>query len=187
MRRFFPLVLGGILGLWGPPPHAQGAATLSAAPVSPTLNAEPGLRPALGIAEIPVGHAPELKLAPEPQGPVLSGLASFYGQTRKFRGRKTANGDRFNPEAFTGASNHFPLGTWVAVRRSGSPRCVVLRINDRMHVRHTARIADISLAAARALDMLAAGIVKIEMRALEGPPGVEPAICLQAFSSALGD
>jgi rare lipoprotein A len=75
----------------------------------------------------------------------------------------------------------------VAVRRSGSPRCVVLRINDRMHARHTARIADISLAAARALDMLTAGIVKIEMRALAGPPGVEPAICLQAFSSPAGD
>lgn len=146
--------------------------------------AREGLRPPAGVEWLPVEKEPLLKVAPETLGPILRGKASYYGKNRKFQGRRTASGERFDSRAFTAASNRFPLGSWIAVRRLGTEQCVVVWVNDRMHSRHRLRIVDLSLAAAEAIDMVAAGVVQVEARQLRGAPGVEPAICLQAFDAA---
>ncbi len=143
-----------------------------------------GLRLEAGVEWLPVEKEPVLKVVPEALGPILRGKASYYGKTRKFQGRRTASGERFDSRAFTAASNRFPLGSWIAVRRPGSEHCVVVWVNDRMHSRHRQRIVDLSLAAAQAIEMVAAGVVQVEARQLRGAPGVEPAICLQAFEAA---
>jgi len=132
---------------------------------------------------LPVERDPALKVEPLVKGSVLKGKASYYGVSGRFRGRRTANGEIFDPEEFTGASNRFPLGSWLAVRRVGSEHCVVVWVNDRMHSRHKIRVVDVSLGAARRLQMLKAGLVDVEVRQLQGAPGVEPAICLQAFET----
>lgn len=96
----------------------------------------------------------------------IHGKASFYAPG--FHGRSTATGERFDTRAFTGASNHFPLGSWVAVRRLDTDRCVAVHINDRMHARQTRRVIDLSRAAAEELRMISAGVVLVRIVPIRG-------------------
>lgn len=75
------------------------------------------------------------------------GMASWYAH-----GRKTANGERFNPGAMTAAHRSLPFGTHVRVTNANNGRSVVVRINDRgPFVR--GRVIDLARAPARALGM----------------------------------
>ncbi len=91
--------------------------------------------------------------------PIISGKASFYGAA--FGGRKTASGERFDHETISAASNRFPMGALVAVRRVLSARCVVVRVNDRMG--HRSRVIDLSREAAVRLGMIDAGVTEVEV------------------------
>ena len=91
----------------------------------------------------------------------LRGHASFYGHG--FQGRRTSTGERFDVRSFTAASNRFPLGSKVAVRRLDSDRCAIVVINDRMHDRHRKRIIDVSRGVAEYLDMIRAGVVLVKV------------------------
>lgn len=94
----------------------------------------------------------------------LRGQASFYGTG--FQGRRTSTGERFDIRQFTAASNHFPLGSWVAVRRLDNGQCVIVKINDRMHARHRRRVIDVSRGVAEYLGMLQAGVVLVRVAAV---------------------
>lgn len=75
-----------------------------------------------------------------------SGIASVYA----YRGGKTANGERANPEKLTAAHKFLPFGTKVKVVNKHNGRTVVVRINDRgPFVR--GRIIDLTPAGSRAL------------------------------------
>ena len=100
----------------------------------------------------------------------LRGKASFYSP--RFQGRKTASGDIFNNKLFTAASNLFPLGTLVAVKRPDTNLCVVVKVNDRMHPKHQARVIDLTHSAAKYLDMVRDGIVKVQVVRI--PEGAAP-------------
>lgn len=101
----------------------------------------------------------------EPPGTIASkglrGKASFYGA--KFNGRKTATGEIFNNKLFTAASNLLPLGSLVMVKRPDTNLCVVVKVNDRMHPKHQSRVIDLSHSAAKYLDMVREGIVKVQI------------------------
>lgn len=114
-------------------------------------------------------------------GPGLRGQASFYG--KGFQGRKTSTGERFDVKQFTAASNHFPLGTLVAVRRMDSERCAIVKVNDRMHAKHRKRVIDVSHAAAEYLGMLRAGVVFVSVAPLKF--GAVSAACQAAFEPDL--
>lgn len=102
---------------------------------------------------------PALAHAPHSQ----TGIASWYG--KHWRGRKTASGQRFNPEALTCASRHLPLGTKVRVSRVDTHRSVVLTVNDRgPYV--GGRIIDVSHHAAVKLDLVRAGTAKVRVQPL---------------------
>ena len=109
----------------------------------------------------------------------LHGSASFYGAG--FHGRRTATGETFDLRGFTAASNHFPLGSWVAVRRLDSDRCAIVKVNDRMHSRHKRRIIDVSRAVAEYLDMIRAGVVLVRVAPLKGGPRNDRT-CLASFA-----
>ncbi len=108
--------------------------------------------------------------------PGLHGQASFYG--KGFHGRRTSTGERFDVKQFTAASNHFPLGSLVAVRRVDDDRCAIVQINDRMHARHRRRVIDVSHAAAEYLGMLRAGVVFVRVAPLKADGA-----CQAAFES----
>lgn len=81
-----------------------------------------------------------------------TGLASWYQE-----GRLTANGEYFNPNAFTAASRTLPFGTLVKVVYKG--KSVIVRINDRgPYVR--GRVLDLARAAARKIGCK--GVCKVE-------------------------
>jgi rare lipoprotein A len=102
---------------------------------------------------------------PDAKGFRQQGLASWYGEP--FHGRKTSSGERYNMYAMTGAHKTLPLGTYVRVHNLNNNRTVVIKINDRgPFVR--GRIIDLSLKAAKEIDMYSAGTAPVKIVAL-GP------------------
>ncbi|ACY15017.1 rare lipoprotein A [Haliangium ochraceum DSM 14365] len=100
-------------------------------------------------------------------GEVQRGRASYYGE--RYHGRKTASGERFDMNAMTAAHRTLPFGTVVEVINLDNGRRVEVRINDRGPFGRRRRIIDVSRAAARALEMLRAGVVPVEVRVLSRP------------------
>lgn len=101
-----------------------------------------------------------------PDGYVEAGEASWYGED--FHGRPTASGETYDMNRMTAAHRSLPLPTCVRVTRVDTGRSVVVRVNDRGPFAHTdRRIIDLSLGAARRLEMVGEGVVDVEVRALE--------------------
>jgi rare lipoprotein A len=110
---------------------------------------------------------------PRPRGDAQVGMASYYAS--RFHGRRTANGERYNENALTAAHRTLPFGTVVRVTRvdaAGVPvgPPVVVRINDRGPYGR-GRVIDVSLAAARRLQMLRAGVVRVRLEVVSGSRG----------------
>jgi rare lipoprotein A len=85
-------------------------------------------------------------------------MASWYGE--EFAGRPTASGEIFNPGMFTAAHPTLPFGTVLQVTNRHNMRQVIVRVNDRGPF-VAARIIDLSMAAAEALDMISSGVVPV--------------------------
>jgi rare lipoprotein A len=92
------------------------------------------------------------------------GVASWYG--RKFHGRKTASGERYDMRELTAAHRSLPFGTVVRVVRLDSGAAVVVRINDRGPF-VDGRIIDLSRAAAAEIDMVHDGVAQVALYLLE--------------------
>lgn len=103
----------------------------------------------------------------EPALEVLRGRASYYSD--RLAGRRTANGDVYDPRALTAASRDLPFGTRVRVIREDTGASVIVRINDRGPHRDQTRILDLSRAAAEALDMIRAGVIDVRAEIIERP------------------
>jgi rare lipoprotein A len=90
------------------------------------------------------------------------GEASYYGA--ELAGNRTASGERFDPRAFTCAHRSLPLGTMLRVTNLANGRSVTVRVNDRGPFARS-RVLDMSLAAARDIDMVRSGraIVRLEI------------------------
>lgn len=102
------------------------------------------------------------------------GTASYYAN--KFVGRSTASGEIYDPELHTAAHQSLPFGTRVRVTRvdhSETPS-VVVRVNDRGPFKH-GRIIDLSVAAARQLQMMQEGVVEVQLEIVSYPAGTETA------------
>jgi len=99
------------------------------------------------------------KLAP-PRAYLEEGLASYYGPG--LAGRPTANGEKFDPKGFTAAHKKLPFGTCLRVVNMENGRSVQVRVNDRGPF-VKGRVVDVSLAAAKQLDMLEKGIARVRL------------------------
>ncbi|MCB2083370.1 MAG: septal ring lytic transglycosylase RlpA family protein [Sphingomonadaceae bacterium] len=93
-----------------------------------------------------------------------SGVASYYG--RKFHGRRTANGERFDMHAMTAAHRTLPFGSRVRVTNPSNGRAVVVRINDRGPYAH-GRTIDLSRAAATEIGLVARGHGTVQLELLK--------------------
>lgn len=129
------------------------------------------LPPPLPSAEDPPGApppgAPPPAPTPEPAPAatvVFDGEATYYSD--KLAGRKTASGERYDPGALTAAHRTLRFGTQVRVVRVDTGRAVIVRITDRGPFGKPSRIIDLSKAAARELDMLRAGVVRVRVEVL---------------------
>ena len=104
----------------------------------------------------PAASARAAAAAPADAG-AAQGKVAYYG--RKFAGRKTASGERFDPNAMTMAHKTLPFGTLVRVTNVNNKKSVVVRVNDRGPTQAD-RIGDLSAAAARRIGMTRSGVVE---------------------------
>ena len=86
------------------------------------------------------------------------GRASYYG--KRFNGRRTAKGDRYDITQMTAAHRVLPLGTVIKVTNLENGRVVEVEVNDRGPFSRR-RILDLSLEAAKRLDMVRKGSAKV--------------------------
>lgn len=106
------------------------------------------------------------------------GGASYYAN--KFHGRRTSSGAIYHKDSLTCAHRTLPFGTRLRVRNIRNGKEVVVKVTDRGPFCR-GRIVDLSLAAAKEIDMLRAGVVRVEVTRLEDDslnrqvaPPVEP-------------
>jgi len=117
-------------------------------------------RPAPTVPPIPVQPSSgETAISTQQRGRI-----SMYGND--FAGRKTASGDPFDPTALTMAHRTLPFGTRVRVTNLENQRSVEVVVNDRGPF-VSGRIADLSEAAARRIDMVADGVVEALLEILQ--------------------
>lgn len=111
---------------------------------------------------------PKPKSKPKPTQPSDSGTvtssgtcgASFYSD-----GQHTANGEEFDPDAFTAANKTLPFNTRVRVTNAANGKSVVVRINDRgPYV--SGRCLDLSRAAFAAIASLGSGVITVHYQVL---------------------
>jgi len=134
---------------------AMPAVATPAQPASSGVVAEPDpiaaeATPADSPLDVPPGSAQLID----------KGLASWYG--KRFHGRRTASGERYDMHAFTAAHKTLPFGTKVRVRSVRTGKEVVVRINDRGPFAHK-RIIDLSQAAITALGVRHRGVTVVEL------------------------
>src|SRR5437868_847203 len=85
------------------------------------------------------------------------GMASYYKS-----GRKTANGEKFNPNGYTAAHRSLKFGTKVRVTNLRNGRSVIVRINDRGPF-VGGRIIDLAYGAAKAVGLHNSGVAKVRV------------------------
>lgn len=94
----------------------------------------------------------------------LEGVASYYAD--EFHGRTTANGEIYDMNALSAAHRSFPFGTLLRVTNTENGKSVVVRVNDRGPFVE-GRIIDLSLGAAKAVDMIKSGTALVTIDVLE--------------------
>ena len=87
----------------------------------------------------------------------FTGVAAYY--STDYSGR-TARGDRYDPTKFTAAHRSLPFGTRLRVTDPRSKRSVVVVVND-CGPFSKGRVLDLSLAAAKALNMTGRGLLNV--------------------------
>lgn len=97
-----------------------------------------------------------------------TGYASWYAG--KYHGRQTASGEIFDTNKFTAAHKTLPFDTVVKVTNLENGKSTVVRINDRGPFIE-GRIIDLSLAAAKDIDIVNSGVAKVKITIVEGDAG----------------
>ncbi len=106
-----------------------------------------------------------------PSGKVLltlDGVASYYADD--YNGKQTSNGEVYDMNDLTAAHRTFPFGTKVRVTNLENKKNVVVRVNDRGPFKE-GRIIDLSLEAAKELDLMRMGTAKVRLEVLEWGDG----------------
>lgn len=87
------------------------------------------------------------------------GKATFYGVNYR-NGRKTASGRPYDKNKLTAAHKTLPFGTIVKVTNKKNGKTVDVEITDRGPFKK-GRVIDLSVAAAREIDMIKHGVVSV--------------------------
>ena len=137
---------------------AQAPAPVAAAAPAPAATPAPALRRAAVPAPRPLAAGPVWTDASGVWRQV--GAASWYGG-RRWQGRLTASGVRYDERQLTAAHASLPIGSQIRVTVADTGRTIVVTINDRPGTRK--RIIDLSRAAADELGILRRGIALVEI------------------------
>lgn len=99
-----------------------------------------------------------------------TGGASWYGPP--YHNRVGSNGEVYNMHAMTAAHRTLPLGTIVRVTNLKTGHTALVRITDRGPF-IPGRILDLSLAAARKLDVYLPGVAEVKVEVMQSPAPLE--------------
>jgi rare lipoprotein A len=141
-----------------PPPIAEPSANL------PTT-ARPETQPKTSQENEEDKEALKIPLNTKPLA-VETGLASWYGAP--YHNRRGSNGEIYNMHAMTAAHLTLPLGSVVRVTNVKTGASAIVRITDRGPFVE-GRIIDLSLAAAKKLDVWKAGVAAVRLEVLDAP------------------
>ncbi len=94
----------------------------------------------------------------------VEGVATYYA--KRYNGRRTNSGVRYDPDKLTAAHPTLPHGSKVKVINLANLKEVVVTINDRCRKRKVEHI-DLSRAAAQKLGFLGKGLAKVKIIPLE--------------------
>lgn len=97
----------------------------------------------------------------------FKGKASYYADP--YHGRPTASGEIFDKNKVTAAHRTLPFNTWVRVENMLNGKAVEVRINDRGPF-VSGRVIDLSLGAAKKIDMVRAGVVPVVLKVIKEAP-----------------
>jgi rare lipoprotein A len=156
---FLVIFFGAILLLGGcrhkvtqqlPPPPPVAPPAAKGEPVSPRPQEPEKI-------EVPPGAKPIF---------AETGTASWYGAP--YHNRRASNGEVYDMNAMTAAHLTLPLGSIVRITNLKTDHSAIVRITDRGPF-VTGRIVDLSLAAAKALDVYLPGIAKVRLEVLTSP------------------
>ncbi len=98
------------------------------------------------------------------------GYASWYGPG--FHNRRSSNGEIFNMNAMTAAHRDFPLNSVVRVTNEKTGHSTIVRITDRGPFVPN-RIIDLSMAAAKAVDVWRPGTALVKLEVLSAPSAID--------------
>jgi rare lipoprotein A len=98
----------------------------------------------------------------------LEGIASYYAHD--FHGKKTSSGETYNMNAFTAAHRTLPFGTKIRVTNLENHKTVIVKVNDRGPFKE-GRIIDLSLGAAKKIDLVLSGTARVRLEVLEWGTG----------------
>lgn len=93
--------------------------------------------------------------------------ASYQGEA--YAGHRTANGERYDPNALTAASTTLPIGSTLIVTDPTTGHSVKLRVNDREPKGH-GRSLDLSKHAAEELGMTEKGVARLKIKRVDSEP-----------------
>jgi len=124
-------------------------------------------RAQVGIPPPPVASSPEAS-TPRSEKPIYveTGLASWYGPP--YHRRRGANGEIYDMNQPTAAHRTLPLNSVARVVNLASGRSVLVRITDRGPFVE-GRILDLSLAAAKQIDVWRPGVARVRLEVLRSP------------------
>ncbi|MEW6652244.1 MAG: septal ring lytic transglycosylase RlpA family protein [Bacteroidota bacterium] len=97
-----------------------------------------------------------------------TGIASYYAD--QYNGKPTYSGEIYDMHGLTAAHPNYRMGTVVRVTNLYNKKTITIPINDKMPF-HPGRIIDVSYGAAKALDMITAGIVDVKVEVLKWGEG----------------
>jgi rare lipoprotein A len=97
---------------------------------------------------------------------IQTGTASWYGPP--YHNRRGSNGQIYNMHAMTAAHRTFPLGSVVRVTNLKTGNAALVRITDRGPFIQ-GRILDLSLAAAKKVDVWKAGVAQVRVELMVTP------------------
>lgn len=114
-----------------------------------------------------VGCASTSTLKTPNRGTTQKGLASWYGG--QFNGRPTASGEIYDMNRISAAHKQLPFGTVVEVKNRDNGRKLRVPINDRGPF-IKGRIIDLSVGAARQLEMFGQGLANVRIKVVRLAP-----------------
>ena len=143
-----------------PPTSTQPAATPEETSEKAKRDTEVSPAPA---AASPAGKHGKTPAVPAPVGYTEEGNASWYGNP--FHGRRASNGETYDMHKLTAAHRTLPFETMVRVTNLSNNKSTVVRITDRGPFVEN-RVIDLSMAAAREIESIGPGVVRVRLEVL---------------------